>query len=135
MRPTIPASRRSLLGLEDPFLENPQAPPAGAAELAARERHVSRIEKRFSELSVEQAVQRLTEHGVPAAQVRRLGQLFSDPQANANGLVQTLEQEIGPVTLLGNVFKVDGTAEPARRGAPALDEHGAEVLGETSEPA
>jgi hypothetical protein len=39
------------------------------------------------------------------------------------------------VTLLGNVFKVDGTAEPARRGAPALDEHRAEVLGETSEPA
>ena len=66
---------------------------------------------------------------------RSLGQLFTDAQANANGLVQTLEQGIGPVTLLGNFFMVDGTAEPARRGAPALGEHLAEMLGETSEPA
>jgi crotonobetainyl-CoA:carnitine CoA-transferase CaiB-like acyl-CoA transferase len=119
----------ALFGVEDPFVENPQAPPAGASELAARERHVSRIEKRFSELTVDQAVSRLTERGVPAAQVRQLGQLFTDVQANANGLVQTVGQGIGPVTLLGNVFKVDGTAEPARRGAPALDEHRAELLG------
>jgi hypothetical protein len=30
---------------------------------------------------------------------------------------------------MGNVFKVDGRAEPARRGAPAFDEHRAELLG------
>jgi hypothetical protein len=52
---------------------------------------------------------------VPAAEVRRLEQLFADSQANADGLVQTVEQRIGSVALLGNVFKVDGCAEPARR--------------------
>jgi uncharacterized protein YukJ len=41
-----------------------------------------------------------------------LEQLFGDSQANANGLVQTVEQGIGSVALLGNVFKIDGPALP-----------------------
>ena len=72
---------------------------------------------------------RLTGHGVPAAAVRQLEQLFTDEQVHANGLVQTVDQGIGPVALLGNVFKVDGAAEPATRGAPGLDEHRGELLG------
>jgi len=118
----------SLFGLEDPFLEHPQAAPAEAAELASRMRHASRIEQGFLELTLSQAVAGLAECGVPAAEVRRLEQLFADSQANANGLVQRVEQRIGSVSLLGNVFKVDGRAEPARRGAPGLDEHRAELL-------
>jgi crotonobetainyl-CoA:carnitine CoA-transferase CaiB-like acyl-CoA transferase len=118
----------SLFGLDDPFLEDPQAPPADAAELASRMRHASRIEQGFLELTLSQAVAGLAERRVPAAEVRRLEQLFADSQANANGLVQTVQQRIGSVALLGNVFKVDGSAEPARRGAPALDEHRAELL-------
>lgn len=81
----------------------------------------------FFELTVSEAVAGLTARGVPAAPVRRLEQLFSDEQANANGLVQTVEQESGPVALLGNVFKVDGAAQPAARGAPGLDEHRGEL--------
>ena len=126
-----PPQRRavcSLFGLEDPSLEDPQAPPTDAAELASRMRHASRIEQGFLELTLSQAVRGLAEVGVPAAEVRRLEQLFADPQANANGLVQTVEQSVGPVALLGNVFKVDGRAEPAPRGAPGLDEHRAELL-------
>ena len=118
----------SLFGLDDPLLEDPQAPPADAAELASRMRHASRIEQGFLELTLSQAVAGLAERRVPAAEVRRLEQLFADSQANANGLVQTVQQRIGSVALLGNVFKVDGSAEPARRGAPALDEHRAELL-------
>ena len=118
----------SLFGLEDPFLEDPQAPPADAAELASRMRHACRIEQGFLELTLSQAVAGLTERGVPAAEVRRLEQLFGDSQAKANGLVQTVEQGTGSVALLGNVFKVDGQAEPAKRGAPGLDEHGGELL-------
>jgi crotonobetainyl-CoA:carnitine CoA-transferase CaiB-like acyl-CoA transferase len=118
----------ALFGLEDPFVEDPQALPAGAAEHAARLEHAARIEARFAESTVPGAVQRLTSCGVPAAEVRGLGQLFTDAQACANGLVQTVEQSVGPLKLLGNVFKVDGVAEPARRGAPGLDEHRAELL-------
>ena len=118
----------SLFELEDAYVDDPQALPADAQELAARFGHVSRIERRFSELTAQRAVVRLTERGVPAAAVRRIEQLFTDEQANANGLVQTIEQETGSVALLGNVFKVDGWAQPAVRGAPGLDEHRGELL-------
>jgi crotonobetainyl-CoA:carnitine CoA-transferase CaiB-like acyl-CoA transferase len=125
------AQRRSvcsLFALEDGHVEDPQAAPVDADELAVRLGHVSRLEQRFSELSAGEAIARLTVEGVPAAAVRRLEQLFGDEQAKANGLVQTVEQETGPVALLGNVFKVDGAAEPAARGAPGLDEHRGELL-------
>ena len=118
----------SLFELEDAYVDDPQALPADAQELAARFGHVSRIERRFSELTAQRAVVRLTERDVPAAAVRRLEQLFTDEQANANGLVQTIEQETGSVALLGNVFKVDGWAQPSVRGAPGLDEHRGELL-------
>ena len=118
----------SLFELEDAHVEDPQALPADAQELAARLGHVSRIEQRFSELTAQHAVARLTERGVPVAAVRRLEQLFTDEQANANGLVQAIEQKTGSVALLGNVFKVDGWAQPAVRGAPGLDEHRGELL-------
>ena len=85
----------ALFGLEDPFVEDPQAVPADSAELAARLRHGSRIEDGFSELTAQQAVATLTERGVPEAVVRRLEQLFSDKQAKANGLVQTVDQGSG----------------------------------------
>ena len=71
----------------------------------------------------------LAERGVPAAEVRGLGQLFADREAQGQRLVQTVEQRDGPVALLGSVFKVDGRSEPARRGAPGLDEHRRELLG------
>jgi len=118
----------SLFALDDPCVEDPQEVPANEAELAARLAHGSRIEERLSRLTVPEAVARLGECGVPAAEIRRLEQLFTDTQANANGLVQTVQQGIGPVNLLGNVFKVDGTAEPAGRGAPGLDEHRGQLL-------
>jgi crotonobetainyl-CoA:carnitine CoA-transferase CaiB-like acyl-CoA transferase len=117
-----------LFGLDDPFAANPQAPAADSEELDARLRHVSSLEDRFLALTVPAALARLGEQGVPAAEVRRLEQLFTDTQANANGLVQTVQQGIGPVSLLGNVFKVDGRAEPARRRAPGLDEHRGDLL-------
>ena len=119
----------ALFELDDPFAHDPQAVPAGPDELAARLEHGARLEGRFRDLTVQEAVARLAERGVPAAEVRGLGQLFADRQAGANGLVQTVEQRHGPVTLLGSVFKVDGRSEPARRGAPALDEHRRELLG------
>ena len=61
--------------------------------------------------------------------MRGLDELFTDAQAKANGLVQTVDQAIGPVALLGSVFKVDGAAKPAARGAPELDQHREELLG------
>jgi len=126
------AQRRTtlhLLGLEDPFVADPQAPPASESERAARVRLVRRFESIVEREPAAHWIRRLRAAGVPAAQVRTLDQLYEDPQALANGLVQEVPAPAGDtVRLLGSVFKVDGAPAGARRGVPALGEHTAEVL-------
>ncbi len=112
-----------LLDLRDPFVDNPQAPPADAAERDRREAHVRAVEAGFARMDVREAVESLGERRVPASEVRSLDQLFDDPQVRANGLVQTVEQPgVGTVRLLGSLFKIDGVAAPRGRPAPALGE-------------
>jgi len=118
-----------LLALSDAWVENPQAAPAHAEELAQRTQLVACIERKFAEKATTDWVALLTARNVPVGPVRRLDQNFDHPQARANGLVQTLQQPgIGEVQLLGNVFKLDETAAPPGRPAPGLGEHTAEVL-------
>ena len=120
-----------LLGLADPFAGNPQAEPADDDERTRREGHVRAVEAGFAALGAREAVEALAARRVPASEVRGLDQLFDDPQVTANGLVQTVDQAgVGPVTLLGNLFKVDGSAAGLGRPAPALGQHAAELLGE-----
>ena len=120
----------ALFGLDDPWAANPQAVPDDEEERAARLSHAHRIEERFAARPVSEWVRALGERGVPASEVRLLDLLYEDGQVEANGLVQTVTQAaVGDVRLLGNVFKVDGRAAPAARGAPALGEHAQELLG------
>jgi len=132
------AQRRTtlrLLGLEDPFVADPQAAPANDGERRARKRLVRRFEERLAREPAAHWISRLRAGGVPAAQVRTLDQLYEDPQALANGLVQEVAAPAGDaVRLLGGVFKVDGAPAAARRGVPALGEHTDEVLAATREP-
>jgi crotonobetainyl-CoA:carnitine CoA-transferase CaiB-like acyl-CoA transferase len=132
------AQRRTVLrvlGLEDPFVADPQAPPASAAEHAARVHLVGRFEALLAGEPAAHWIRRLRAAGVPAAEVRSIDRLYDDPQVRANGLVQEVDTPAAPaVQLLGGVFKVDGEPSRARRGVPALGEHTAEVLA-TLEPA
>jgi crotonobetainyl-CoA:carnitine CoA-transferase CaiB-like acyl-CoA transferase len=117
-----------LLGLEDHFAANPQAEPADEAERERRAAHVKAVEEGFARLAVRDAVAALAERRVPASEVRTLRQLFDDPQALANGLVQEVEQPgVGRVRLLGSPFKVDGRPTSGGRPAPGLDEHAQEL--------
>jgi len=119
-----------LLGLDDPFAGNPQAEPADREEQDRRAAHVRAVEDGFGRLGVREAVAALAVRRVPASEVRSLGQLFDDSQVRSNGLVQEIEQPgVGPVRLLGSLFKVGGAAAGRSRPAPALDEHAAELLG------
>jgi crotonobetainyl-CoA:carnitine CoA-transferase CaiB-like acyl-CoA transferase len=119
-----------LLDLRDPFVDNPQATPADAAERDRRAAHVRAVEAGFAGLTVREAVGELADRGVPAGEVRALDQLFDDPQVSANGLVQTVVQPgVGPVRLLGSPFKVDGAPTASGRPAPGLDEHAGELSG------
>jgi crotonobetainyl-CoA:carnitine CoA-transferase CaiB-like acyl-CoA transferase len=124
-----------LLDLQDPFVDNPQAPPADEAERKRRAAHVRAVEAGFARTSVRDAVAELADRRVPASEVRGLEQLFDDPQVLANGLVQTVDQPgVGAVRLLGNLFKVDGSSPGSTRPAPRLGEHAAE-LGEARQRA
>ncbi len=126
--------RRAVLavtGTSDRFVANPQAPPAVDAERFERVEHVRELESVFVTQPLGVWIARLREAGAPAAEVRMLDQLYSDPQAQANGLVTSLMAPgIGQVRQLGSVFKVDGRPSPVDRAAPALGQHTAEILGE-----
>src|SRR3954453_6880571 len=65
-----------LLDLRDPFVDNPQAPPADPGERDRRAAHVGAVEAGFAGLSVRDAVVALADRRVPASEVRGLDQLF-----------------------------------------------------------
>ena len=119
-----------LLDLRDPFVDNPQAPPADPEERARRGRTCrrSRPASRGSRSATRCPSSPIA--ACPPARCASLGQLFDDPQVTANGLVQTVEQPgVGAVRLLGSLFKVDGVPTATGRPAPALDEHADELTG------
>jgi crotonobetainyl-CoA:carnitine CoA-transferase CaiB-like acyl-CoA transferase len=119
----------AVVGLDDPWAGNPQAPPAGEAERTRRLEIAAEFEHRLFARPVEEWVARFRAAGVPAAPVQMLSGRYDDEQVKANGLVQTVEQSgVGEVRLLGSPFKVNGVTTPARRSAPGLGEHTAEVL-------
>jgi crotonobetainyl-CoA:carnitine CoA-transferase CaiB-like acyl-CoA transferase len=120
----------AVLGLEDPWAANPQAPPVDAAERTQRLALVAEFERRIATEAAAHWVQNFRAAGVPASEVRLLDQLFEHEQVTANGLVHTLEHGVGPVKLLGSLFKVDGLVTPPRRAIPAIGEHTDEVIRE-----
>ena len=120
-----------LLGLEDPFADNPQAEPADAGERERRAAHVRAVEDGFARLGVREAVAalgraaRARERGAqpqPALR-RRAGARerprpgrWSSPASAPCGCSAAPSRSTGP--------------RPARgRPAPALGEHADELLG------
>jgi crotonobetainyl-CoA:carnitine CoA-transferase CaiB-like acyl-CoA transferase len=126
------AQRESLLeafGLEDPSAGNPDELPASPQEVRRREQVVEALASALAERPARESVALLRTRGVPCEEVRTLESLFDEPQVEANGLVQQILQPgLGPVRLLGNVFKLDGGVFPSRRPGPARGEHTEEVM-------
>ncbi len=130
--------RRAVLavtGTTDAYVADPQAPPADELERAQRVAHTRRLESVFATLPLAVWIERLREAGATAAEVRILDQLYGDPQAQANGLLASVEVAgVGSVRQLGSVFKVDGRPVTVSRPAPMLGEHTTEILGEPGAP-
>ncbi|MHB1571396.1 MAG: CaiB/BaiF CoA transferase family protein [Solirubrobacteraceae bacterium] len=125
----------SVLGLEDPWAANPQAPPADEVQRERRLALVAEFERRLAAGSAHAWVARFRGAGVPAAEVRILDQLFEHEQAVANGLVQTAQRDgVGAVKLLGSLFKIDGAVTTPRAAIPGLGEHTEEVLAQCMAP-
>jgi crotonobetainyl-CoA:carnitine CoA-transferase CaiB-like acyl-CoA transferase len=123
------------LGLADPWAANPQAPPGDAVEHDRRRALVAEFERRLATQPAGRWVERFRAAGAPAAEVRALHELFEHDQVTANGLVHTVMRDgVGPVKLLGSLFKIDGAVIPPARSIPALGEHTEEVLGACRQP-
>ena len=126
------AQRTSLLtefGLEDQAAANPDEPPQTSEEARRRERLGEAVAAALAARPAREWVARLRARGVPCEKVRTLDSLFADAQIEANGLVQRICQPgLGTISLLGNLFKIDGETPRARQPAPACGEHTQEVL-------
>jgi crotonobetainyl-CoA:carnitine CoA-transferase CaiB-like acyl-CoA transferase len=125
------AQRRRMLGqmgLQDPFVENPQRPPVDARERAARKALVTQVEARFRAASAASWLERFAKAGVPAAEVLTTAAAAASAQALANGLVLTLDQPgVGPMRFLGGVMKRGGEPLVTPRRAPRAGEHQREL--------
>jgi crotonobetainyl-CoA:carnitine CoA-transferase CaiB-like acyl-CoA transferase len=76
-------------------------------------------------------IERLTAAGVPCGSVRRLDELFADPQIQAREMVTQIEHAtIGPLRLLGLPVKLSDTPGAIRTPPPRLGEHTDAVLGQ-----
>lgn len=126
------AQRTSLLtefGLEDQAAASPDEPPQTREEARRRERLGEAVAAGLAERPAHEWVEHLRASGVPCEKVRTLDSLFEDAQIEANGLVQRIWQPgLETISLLGNLFKIDGETGRARRPAPARGEHNHEIL-------
>lgn len=88
------------------------------------------LARRLRTASAETWLRRLEEEAVPAGPVSSVLEALRHPQTVARDMVVTVEQGGEPVETLGMPVKLSGTPASVERGAPGLDEHTEEVLGE-----
>ncbi len=121
------AQRRAVLDvldLQDPYVENPQRPPVDEQEKKNRVALVQQVEERMRALTSCEWVKRLTDAGIPAAEVVTTAAAATSEQAKANRLVITLDQPgLEQLRFLGGVVKQNGEALVVQEPAPWPGEH------------
>ena len=99
-----------------------------AGRVTHRELLIEEIQRGIAGRTVDECVERLRAHNVPASAVRTVPEVFNDPQVIAREMIQTKSHPtIGEVRLLGFPFKFSDTPCTVRRHPPLLGEHTAEI--------
>ena len=89
------------------------------------------IEDEFAKYGSDELVLLLNEHDVPAAALRDVGDVHTDPQVIHNKiLVEHDRPHIGRIREPRPAVRFDATPQAIGRHAPQLDEHTDEILGE-----
>jgi crotonobetainyl-CoA:carnitine CoA-transferase CaiB-like acyl-CoA transferase len=102
-----------------------------ASRVAARDALTTEIEAITAGRSVDEWLALFDRDGIPAGKINDLGDVLSGAQADALGLVQTLEHETaGPYPVMGTPLRIDTNPLPVPAPAAALGSHTREVLGE-----
>ena len=115
---------QKLLGVNDPWAANPQAQPVDEEERQVRSELKVRFAGVLKERTVAEWIEAFAGVGVPAGPVNHIRDVHASVQAQANGLVQRIHQpDVGELSVLGSIFKVNGTTSLAGRPAPRLGEH------------
>ncbi len=121
----------ALFDLEDATIATPDVVPDDPDVLAEKRHVTATIERAMGAEPVEAWLARLGAASVPAGPVLARETVHADAQVRANGLLQDVEQPgLGPVTMLGAVFRVGGSDGSATRPAPALGADTEAVLAE-----
>jgi len=103
---------------EDPrFLDN-------AARVTHREELQELVKKCFALLTTAEAVRRLSEKGVPCAEVRDLAAVFADPQVRHLGLRRRMHHPVtGDIDVVAPPFHLSATPPALQKPPPRLGEH------------
>ncbi len=129
------AQRQALLalfGLDDPTVASPDLVPADPEEHTAKQRLTASGRARDRGAAGGDLVGAARGGGRSRRdRCSRVRRVHADPQVRANGLLQDVEQPgLGPVTMLGGVFRLDRADPAATRPAPALGADTQAVLAE-----
>ena len=110
-----------VFGFQDPALEDPDKVPEDPAERQRRQELVRALEERIASRPVAFWLEQFEARGVPCAPVRDLRALYQDPQARANRLLALLQQPgVGPVWVLGSLWRLNGQPNPIGSSIPSL---------------
>ncbi len=102
---------------------------------AARVKHREELERLLVEVfrrkPLEEWLEILNEHDVPATPVNDLAAIWGLPPLRARGMMGTVEHPtIGELSILGSPLKLERTPPRLRRHPPGLGEHTREILQE-----
>lgn len=102
-----------------------------AGRVAHRQALATELEEVFAARPLAAWVELLETAGVPAGPVRNYGEVFTDPQVDANDMLVEIDHPIaGRMVTVGMPIKLDATPGQIRRPPPTLGQHTEEVLAE-----
>lgn len=89
------------------------------------------LDAAFADLTTQDALDRLDEHGVPASPVRDMAEVFDDPQLAARNMIAEFDHPTaGPMRVPGSPMHFSRTPTTVRQHPPSLGEHTEAVLRE-----
>lgn len=94
-----------------------------AQRVANRSRLQSELEQCLMRQSADHWTDVLSRVSVPNAPINTIEEALADPQVAASGLLQSIETDNGPLTLIGCPITLDAVRPRIRRAPPAVGEH------------
>ncbi len=89
------------------------------------------LNRHFALAPRDEWLQRLSDAGIPAAPIRNMGEVLSDPHLQAREMLHQMRDSAGAAFLTaGSPLRMDGAAPPLSPQAPGLGEHTDTVLDE-----